>query len=149
RVGSGAALQGPRLPRDQRRAAGEDRDRGIPGGEEGMKRRLFLAAAACLAAGVSAQESKVIRIEARKFQFVPETVTVQAGVPVVRELPAPETPMGFAADALGLHADLPAGQLVRLEFTPQKVGDFDFACDVFCGSGHEDMSGTIKVIANG
>jgi len=25
------------------------------------------------------------------------------------------------------------------------MGDFPFHCDVFCGSGHEQMEGTIKV----
>jgi len=26
-----------------------------------------------------------------------------------------------------------------------KVGEFPFHCDVFCGSGHDQMEGTIKV----
>ena len=26
-----------------------------------------------------------------------------------------------------------------------KLGEFPFHCDVFCGSGHEQMDGTIKV----
>jgi cytochrome c oxidase subunit 2 len=111
-----------------------------------VRRRAFLAAAACLATGAFSQE-KVIRIEARKFEFVPDTVTLQVGVPVVFELYAPETHMGFAVDALGLNLDLPAGKPVRLPFTPAKTGEFEFACDVFCGSGHEEMSGTLKVVA--
>jgi hypothetical protein len=34
--------------------------------------------------------------------------------------------------------------LVR--FVPDKVGVIAFFCDIFCGSGHEDMSGTITVV---
>jgi cytochrome c oxidase subunit 2 len=30
---------------------------------------------------------------------------------------------------------------------PDKVGTFTFLCDVFCGSGHETMNGTITVVA--
>ena len=26
--------------------------------------------------------------------------------------------------------------------TPTKIGEFTFLCDVFCGSGHENMEGT-------
>ena len=32
-----------------------------------------------------------------------------------------------------------------LRFTADKAGRFDFLCDVFCGDGHEDMSGTLIV----
>jgi cytochrome c oxidase subunit 2 len=33
----------------------------------------------------------------------------------------------------------------QLQRTPDKTGTFTFLCDVFCGSGHEDMSGTLIV----
>ena len=55
--------------------------------------------------------------------------------------------MGFSAPGLGLQADLPPGKPVRVAFTPARAGDFEFSCDVFCGSGHEDMGGVIKVVA--
>lgn len=29
--------------------------------------------------------------------------------------------------------------------TPDKSGEFPFHCDVFCGSGHESMTGTVIV----
>jgi heme/copper-type cytochrome/quinol oxidase subunit 2 len=32
-----------------------------------------------------------------------------------------------------------------LRFTPDRAGSFTFLCDVFCGSGHENMSGTLNV----
>jgi cytochrome c oxidase subunit 2 len=33
----------------------------------------------------------------------------------------------------------------RVRLVPDKVGTFPFVCDIFCGSGHEDMTGTIVV----
>jgi cytochrome c oxidase subunit II len=33
----------------------------------------------------------------------------------------------------------------RISLTPDKAGRFAFACDVFCGVGHEEMSGTLIV----
>jgi cytochrome c oxidase subunit 2 len=51
------------------------------------------------------------------------------------------------APALGLHADVLPGRVARVPFTPGKEGSYEFACDVFCGSGHEEMGGVIIVHA--
>jgi heme/copper-type cytochrome/quinol oxidase subunit 2 len=32
-----------------------------------------------------------------------------------------------------------------LRFTPARAGSFIFLCRVFCGNGHENMSGTLNV----
>ena len=37
------------------------------------------------------------------------------------------------------------GVPARVRFTPEKSGTFPFLCDIFCGDGHESMSGTIVV----
>ena len=111
-----------------------------------MRRRTLLLGA--LAAALNARaEPQVIRVEAVKFEFRPDRLELRAGVPVVLELTAREVAMGFSSPALGLHADLPEGKPVRIEFTPARPGEFEFVCDVFCGSGHEDMGGVIKVLA--
>ena len=111
-----------------------------------MKRRtLLLGALATAIAGARAAEPRLIRIEAVKFEFRPDTIELKLGEPVVLELVAPDVEMGFDAPGLNLHADLLPGKPARLELTPAKAGDFEFVCDVFCGSGHEDMGGVIKV----
>jgi cytochrome c oxidase subunit II len=35
--------------------------------------------------------------------------------------------------------------VATVRLTLDKAGSFVFLCDVFCGSGHEDMSGTLVV----
>ena len=112
-----------------------------------MKRRTFVLGALGLAAFAQSAEPELIRIEARKFSFNPERITLRVGVPVVLELTAPEVAMGFDAPGLKLNAEIPQGKPVRLAFTPDRPGEFEFACDVFCGSGHEEMSGVIQVLA--
>jgi cytochrome c oxidase subunit II len=47
---------------------------------------------------------------------------------------------------LGLRADLPPGKTARVRLTPDKTGDFEFHCDNFCGTGHENMNGVIHVV---
>jgi cytochrome c oxidase subunit II len=109
-----------------------------------MKRRLFLLLP--LAGTAWAQpEPRVIAIRARKFEFDPGEVTLRLGEPVVLELTTEDVHMGFDAPGLGLSADIVPGKVARVPFTPGKVGSFDFSCDVFCGSGHEEMSGVIIV----
>jgi len=37
------------------------------------------------------------------------------------------------------------GPLLALLLLPDKAGTFEFHCGVFCGGGHEEMSGQIAV----
>ena len=55
--------------------------------------------------------------------------------------------MGFSAPDFAVRADIVPGQTIRLPMMPDKVGTFTFLCDIFCGSGHETMNGTITVSA--
>jgi cytochrome c oxidase subunit 2 len=122
----------------------------------GVSRRQFCRAgmAAVAAAGmgtvayVAAQPAEqVIRISARKFEFLPEEVTVKQGVPVLLELTTADVTMGFNAPDFKVRADIVPGKVAQVRFVPQKAGTFEYLCDVFCGSGHEDMSGRITVVA--
>jgi len=53
--------------------------------------------------------------------------------------------MGFNAPDLKLRADIIPGEVARVRFTPDRAGTFPFLCDIFCGEGHEGMSGKIVV----
>jgi cytochrome c oxidase subunit 2 len=115
-----------------------------------VNRRGFLAllvAGAAFADPPEPPEPRIVAISARKFEFSPAEVTLKLGEPVVLELRTEDVHMGFDAPALGLNADIVPGRIARLPFTPTRAGEFDFACDVFCGSGHEEMGGVIKVLA--
>ena len=90
-------------------------------------------------------EPRLIAIRARKFEFTPAEVELKLGEPVVFELTTEDVHMGFDAPELGLNADILPGRTTRVPFTPRKPGSYEFVCDVFCGSGHEEMSGVIKV----
>ena len=111
-----------------------------------MRRRAFLLLAV-VGTWAQALEPRVIAIRARKFEFLPAEVTLKAGEPVVFELTTEDVHMGFDAPELGLNADILPGRTTRVPFTPRKPGSYEFVCDVFCGSGHEEMSGVIKVSA--
>jgi cytochrome c oxidase subunit 2 len=114
-------------------------------------RRRILCAAAGLGLGlgaiefVAADDERVISVAAKKFAFVPDEILIKQGESVVLELTAVEVTMGFSAPELGVRTDIVPGTVTRVRLTPAKAGRFQFNCDVFCGSGHEDMDGVIVV----
>jgi cytochrome c oxidase subunit II len=110
------------------------------------RRQLLLAVVAGALAGRAAwSQEKVIRIVAKKFEFVPAEITLEKGVPVVLEISAPDVAMGFSAPDFKVDVEIPPGMPVQVRLLPDKAGSFDFICDVFCGDGHEDMAGKIHV----
>ena len=107
------------------------------------------AATAMTAAYVAAQPAlnePVIKITAKKFEYTPEKITLKKGVPVILELSTEDILMGFNAPDLGVRTDIVPGKTVRVRVVPTKVGQVEFHCDIFCGSGHEEMDGMITVV---
>ena len=87
----------------------------------------------------------VVQITAKRFEYSPATITVKKGEPVVLELVSLDRVHGFDLPDFKLRTDVKPEQSVRLRFVPDKAGRFEFHCDVFCGAGHEDMTGELVV----
>jgi len=120
-----------------------------------MRRRFMAAVAAGLLTGGSAAvvvaeqaatgDEQHISMLAMKFDYLPDTITVKKGKPVVLELIALDRVHGFNAPGLGLRTDITPGPPTILRFTPEKTGVYNLHCDNFCGDGHEGMTGQIIV----
>lgn len=112
---------------------------------------LLIAASASgvIAQRIGAQEQagRVIEIEARRFRYSPNEVTVRRGELATLALRAVDFAHGFSLPDLNVRVDLVPGQVVSVNIQPKEVGRFTFLCDNFCGEHHEDMSGTLIVIA--
>ena len=106
---------------------------------------LLLAAGAGVLGAAAAPKEKVVKIVARRFTYTPNRITLAKGEPVAFELTTADVLMGFSLPDFGVRGDIEPGKVTRLEFTPDKVGTFTFLCDIFCGSGHETMNGTLVV----
>jgi cytochrome c oxidase subunit II len=91
------------------------------------------------------QAERVIHITAKKFDFSPDSITLKKGEPVVFEISSADREHGFNLRAFGVRTNVSAGKVTRVRFTPDKTGKFTFSCDVFCGDGHEEMTGTVIV----
>jgi cytochrome c oxidase subunit 2 len=120
-----------------------------------VQRRLLLrlGAAVGLAAvagriAVQAQpKPRIIPITARKFTYEPAELTLKLNEPVIFQLTTLDVVMGFSVPDFAVRGTIIPGQTTEVAMTPTKTGEFTFLCDVFCGSGHENMDGTLHVVA--
>ncbi len=116
-----------------------------------IDRRKFLIGSSILGIGAicsfafSEPEENVIFVIAKKFEFSPNEIHLKMGVPAILEFTSLDTLMGFNLPDFKVRTDIVPGMKSRLSFTPDKAGTFTFYCDIFCGSGHEDMNGLLIV----
>ncbi|WP_211443951.1 cupredoxin domain-containing protein [Collimonas humicola] len=94
----------------------------------------------------TAAKERVVKIQAKKFVYTPNQIILKKGEPVVLEFTSVDFVHGFKIPDMNIRADLPPGKVTQVRLTPDKAGEYDFLCDNFCGSGHEEMSGKITVI---
>ena len=117
-------------------------------------RKLFgiaLCSTALVAVGATAVHvaaappESVVKVVAKRFDYTPNVLQLKKGVPVVIELTTQDVVMGFSAPDFGVRADIVPEKVARVRIVPDKAGTFTFVCDIFCGTGHEEMEGTIVV----
>jgi cytochrome c oxidase subunit 2 len=117
-------------------------------------RKLVLSAAAAVIGAASlfagavisaAQAPRVIAVSVKKFEFSVKEITVKKGETVVIEVTSEDRVHGFSLPAFGVRGDVVPGSVTRIALTPDREGSFEFLCDVFCGEGHEDVTGTLIV----
>ena len=96
-------------------------------------------------AGTAAEPERVIRVAAKRFEFAPATIELKVGEPVILELSTLDRKHGIKSHELGIDAVIEPGKPTRVRLVPDKAGTFSFHCSVFCGKGHEDMTGAIVV----
>ena len=120
---------------------------------ESNRLRQILGAMAVLALVYAAQAQsssapaqQVIHLTAKKFEYSPNEITVKKGRPVVIEIVSLDRKHGFTIPDLKVRSDVKPGAENVVRFTPDRAGTFNFHCDLFCGSGHEGMAGTLVVV---
>jgi cytochrome c oxidase subunit II len=114
------------------------------------RRWLTLAGTAAALAAMSriparAAAPRLIKVHAKRFVFTPNQIKLAPHEAVVFELTAEDITMGFSIPQYGVRVDVPPGPPVRLEAQAGDAGTVQFLCDIFCGSGHETMNGTLLV----
>lgn len=126
-------------------------------GRQGLTRRQLCAGAVwgggallcgiAVHAGDAKPAVRVIKIQAQKFAFTPNKIVLKKGGAVVLQLTSVDFTHGFNIPGMKTRADLLPGKVTEVRLNPDKVGEYEFLCDNFCGDGHDTMSGKITVMA--
>ncbi len=91
------------------------------------------------------EEPRTIAITAKRFEFVPATITLKKGETVKLAVTSEDVTHGFFLRPLKIDTDLPPGETQQITVTPQSAGTFTAICHHFCGSGHGNMKLTVVV----
>ena len=116
-----------------------------------MKSARFLALLLLLAVFVTArkaegaEEPRVIVITAKRFEFVPSTITLKKGETVKLVVTSEDVTHGLFIRPLKIDTDLTPGEKQEITVTPQAAGTFTAICHHFCGAGHGNMKLTVVV----
>ena len=108
---------------------------------------ISLCAIVCVRARAETIEPSVteIRVTLRKFRIGPKIITVQKGQPVKLIIASKDVEHGFAIKELKIKQRIEAKQTKTIVFKPEQTGRFRIYCSVFCGDGHDDMTGELVV----
>lgn len=114
--------------------------------------RLFrnLAAAvavACTSLPAAAAAHPSIDIVASNWKFTPSTIELHAGETTTLRLTSSEGVHGLKSDELGIpQTTIMPGSFATVQVNPKKAGTYVLHCSIVCGSGHADMTLTVKVL---
>jgi cytochrome c oxidase subunit 2 len=95
------------------------------------------------------QEPKTFEVVARRFAFEPDTIEVNEGDRVRLLVTSADGPHGVEIKQFKVKKSVPRAKPgdkpVVIEFVANAAGKFPILCSEYCGSGHNDMTGTLVV----
>jgi cytochrome c oxidase subunit II len=92
-----------------------------------------------------AGEAKEISVTAKQYEFSPSVINVNKGDHVRLRFTTLDVAHGFMLDGYGVSTRIDVGKESVVEFVADKAGEFNFRCNVPCGSGHMEMGGKLVV----
>lgn len=94
----------------------------------------------------SAQKApREIEIEAKRFEFVPDEITLTKGEPVTLVLSTADVAHSLYVRDLKINETVEPGQVQRITLVPETEGTYRGSCQKFCGAEHAKMKLTIVV----
>jgi heme/copper-type cytochrome/quinol oxidase subunit 2 len=91
---------------------------------------------------------RVITVIAKRFEFTPNTITLQKGESVTLHLESHDVTHGLYLDGYGIRLKARPGLADKATFTADKTGRFTFRCSETCGEFHPYMVGFLTVEPN-
>jgi cytochrome c oxidase subunit 2 len=118
-----------------------------------MKKLLFLLillfVIGCTGEDITSavQDSQTIEINmiAKQWSFEPATITINEGYTVILHVESIDVAHSIAIPDFGVYENLIPGKTTTIQFVADKKGTFRFSCTVYCGSGHNSMTGQLII----
>lgn len=85
-------------------------------------------------------------VVAQTWAFVPRELTVPVGAEVDIYVTSPDLQHGFKITDTNVNMQVVPGQVSKLSYTFDQVGEFPYLCHEYCGSGHVTMWGVVNVV---
>lgn len=85
-------------------------------------------------------------VVARTFTYQPREIEVPVGSKVTIYVTTPDVQHGFKIQDTNVNMQVVPGQVSKLTYTFDRVGEFPYICTEFCGLGHAAMFGVVKVV---
>lgn len=99
-----------------------------------------------LGARVNPDGSVIVRMIATQFAFVPRCIPVPQGRPVTVRITSPDVIHGFLIAGTNANTMVVPGYVSEVHTIFNKAGDHLMPCHEYCGLGHSEMWGLVRVI---
>ena len=83
---------------------------------------------------------------AQAWSFTPRELEIPVGSKVTIYVTSTDLQHGFKITDTNINFMVIPGQVSKLVYTFEDVGEFPYICHEYCGSGHASMYGTVKVV---
>lgn len=107
---------------------------------------LFGVLAACSVSLMAQTAPQRIVIEAKRFSYNPQEITLKKGQLVILVVKSDDVAHGLRFRELNVNIKVKAHGTTEAQFTPTETGDFVGHCSVFCGTGHGSMAIRLHVV---
>jgi cytochrome c oxidase subunit 2 len=84
---------------------------------------------------------------AQAWSFAPRELVVPVGAEVDIYVTSPDLQHGFKITDTNVNMQIVPGQVSKLSYTFEEIGEFPYICTEYCGQAHAAMWGTVRVVS--
>lgn len=85
-------------------------------------------------------------VVAQTWAFLPREIEIPVGSTVDIYVTSPDLQHGFKITDTNVNMMVVPGQVSKMTFTFDEVGEFPYICHEYCGKGHANMFGVVNVV---
>lgn len=86
-------------------------------------------------------------VVAKTWSFDPRVLTVPVGATIDIYVTSPDLQHGFKVTDTNINMMVVPGQVSKVTYTFDQVGEFPYICHEYCGRGHAAMYGVVEVVS--